>query len=85
VAHYQARVYADINAVSEAVSELANLDHPDQQDVFYTTASEVRAALCLTRRATITGPGKTAGSPPTTISDHSADTTTEPNTSRAGN
>lgn len=50
VAHYQARVYADINAVSDAVSELANLHHPDPQDVFYTTASEIRAALCLTRR-----------------------------------
>ena len=51
VAHYQARVSADISAVSEAVSELANLDQPDQQDVFYTTASEIRAALTLNRRA----------------------------------
>ncbi|HEX2403983.1 MAG TPA: DUF222 domain-containing protein [Acidimicrobiia bacterium] len=51
VAHYQARVSADINSVSGAVSELANLDDPDQQDVFYITASEVRAALSLTRRA----------------------------------
>jgi len=47
----QAELLADIQSASEAVSELANLDHPDQQDVFYTTASEVRAALCLTRRA----------------------------------
>ena len=51
IAHDQAELLADIQSVSEAVSELANLDHPDPQDVFYTTASEIRAALCLTRRA----------------------------------
>jgi hypothetical protein len=40
IAHDQAELLADIQSVSEAVSELANLDHPDPQDVFYTTASE---------------------------------------------
>ncbi len=51
IAHLQAEMYADIGAVSEAVGELANLECPDPQDVFYTTASEVQAALNLTRRA----------------------------------
>jgi len=48
ISHLQAELYADIHAVSEAVSEL---DHFEHQDGFYTTASEVRAALTLTRRA----------------------------------
>ena len=51
ISHLQAELYADIHAVSEAVGELVNLDCPDVQDVFYTTASEVQAALNLTRRA----------------------------------
>jgi hypothetical protein len=51
ISHLQAELYADIQAVSEAVSELSNRDEPDPQDVFYTTASEVQAALTLTRRA----------------------------------
>lgn len=50
ISHLQAEWYADIHAISEAVGELVNLDCPDVQDVFYTTASEVQAALNLTRR-----------------------------------
>jgi len=55
VAHFQARLYADIQAVSEAVSsELDDLWEgatPDPGMVEEATASEVQAALCLTRRA----------------------------------
>jgi Domain of unknown function (DUF222) len=50
IAHLQAELYADIHAISETVGELINVDHPDDQDLFYTTASEVQAALTLTRR-----------------------------------
>ena len=48
ISHLQAELYADIHAVSEAVSEL---DHFDHQDGFYITASEVQAALSMTLRA----------------------------------
>ena len=51
ISHLQAELYADIHAISETVGELINFDHPDDQDLFYTTASEVQAALTLTRRA----------------------------------
>jgi Domain of unknown function (DUF222)/HNH endonuclease len=37
--------------MSASVAELSNLDDPDPLDVFETTKSELRAALCLTRRA----------------------------------
>jgi hypothetical protein len=50
VAHFQARLYADIEAVSDSVSELGNIPDPDPQHVFETTSSEVQAALNLTRR-----------------------------------
>jgi hypothetical protein len=46
-----AELLADIEAVSESVSELANHPDPDDQDVFDTTASEISTALALTRRA----------------------------------
>jgi hypothetical protein len=36
---------ADIQAVSESVSELADNAEPDYQDVFYTTAFEIGLAL----------------------------------------
>lgn len=48
ISHLRAELYADIRAVSDAVSELANLDLPDVQDVFLCTSSEVQAALTLT-------------------------------------
>jgi len=51
IAHDQAELMADIQAVSEAVSELVNDPEPDQQVIFDTTATEVSAALSLTRRA----------------------------------
>jgi Domain of unknown function (DUF222) len=51
IAHDQAELLADIQSVSESVSELANHPDPDDQDIFDTTASEISAALCLTRRA----------------------------------
>jgi Domain of unknown function (DUF222) len=50
-AHFQARVYADIQSVSDAVSELDHLDNPDPQVVFEAASSEVQAALNLTRRS----------------------------------
>jgi len=48
ISHLQAELYADIHAISEAVSELDHFEHDDR---FYITASEVQAALTLTRRA----------------------------------
>lgn len=48
ISHLQAELYADIHAVSQAVSELDRFEH---RDGFYITASEVQAALTLTRRA----------------------------------
>jgi len=51
VSHFQAELYADIGAVSDAVSELANDPEPDLETVFDRTASEISAALTLTRRA----------------------------------
>jgi hypothetical protein len=55
VAHFQARLYADIQAVSMSVAdELDDLWEgatPDPGMVEEATASEVQAALCLTRRA----------------------------------
>ena len=51
VAHFQARLYADIQSVSDSVSELDYLDDPDSQVVFETASSEVQAALTLTRRS----------------------------------
>ena len=48
ISHLQAELYADIHAVSDAVTEL---DHVDHRDVFYSTASEIQSALTLTRRA----------------------------------
>ena len=51
VAHFQARVYADIQSVSDSVSELDYLDDSDPQVVFETASSEVQAALNLTRRS----------------------------------
>jgi Domain of unknown function (DUF222) len=51
ISHLQAELYADIQAVSGSVSDVSNRDEPDPQDVFYTTASEIQAALTLTRRA----------------------------------
>ena len=48
ISHLQAELYADIHAISEAVSDL---DHFEHEDGFYITASEVQAALTLTRRA----------------------------------
>jgi len=51
IAHDQAELLADIQAVSDAVSELVNDPEPDQQVIFDTTATEVSAALSLTRRA----------------------------------
>jgi len=51
VAHFQARLYADIESVSDSVSELDVLDGPDPQVVFETASSEIQAALNLTRRS----------------------------------
>jgi hypothetical protein len=51
IAHDQAELLADVQSVSESVSELANHPDPDDQDVFDTTASEISTALSLTRRA----------------------------------
>jgi hypothetical protein len=51
IAHDQAELLADIQSVSESVSELANHPDPDDQDIFDTTASEISTALSLTRRA----------------------------------
>jgi len=51
VAHFQARMYADIQSVSESVSELALPEDPDPQHLFETASSEVQAALSLTRRS----------------------------------
>ena len=48
ISHLQAELYADIHSVSEAVSDLDRFEH---RDGFYITASEVQAALTLTRRA----------------------------------
>jgi hypothetical protein len=50
VSHFQARLYADIQAVSESVTELEYPDDLGPQELFDTTSSEVRAALNLTRR-----------------------------------
>jgi putative component of toxin-antitoxin plasmid stabilization module len=49
IAHLQAELLADIQAVSESVSELANHAAPDVRLVFDTTAKEVSVALSLTR------------------------------------
>jgi hypothetical protein len=46
-----AELLADIQSVSESVSELAHHPDPDDQDIFDTTASEIQTALTLTRRA----------------------------------
>ena len=55
VAHFQARVFADIEAVSVSVAgELDDLwegESPDAEIVDDATASEIQAALHLTRRA----------------------------------
>jgi len=51
VAHFQARLYADIESISESVSELDLPDEADLQDIFETTSSEIQAALHLTRRS----------------------------------
>ncbi len=51
VAHFQARVYADIHSVSESVTELHYPEAPNPQDIFETASSEVQAALSLTRRS----------------------------------
>ncbi len=51
IAHLQAELLADVEAVSEATDELGNRDQPDPDQVFETTVSELRAALCLTRRS----------------------------------
>jgi hypothetical protein len=51
VAHFQARMYADIQSVSESVSELTFPEDPDPKDLFETASSEVQAALSLTRRS----------------------------------
>lgn len=51
VSHLQAELHADIQSVSEAVSELSNDPEPDLQTISDTTASEISAALTMTRRA----------------------------------
>jgi hypothetical protein len=51
IAHDQAELMADIRSVSESVSELSNNPEPDVEDRFNATASEVSAALSLTRRS----------------------------------
>ena len=51
IAHLQAELLADVESVSEATGELGNLDQPDPDQIFETTVSELRAALCLTRRS----------------------------------
>lgn len=48
ISHLQAELYADIHSVSDTVSDLDRLEN---RDGFYITASEVQAALTLTRRA----------------------------------
>jgi hypothetical protein len=51
VAHFQARLYADIQSVSESVPALDYPEDPTLQDIFETASSEVQAALHLTRRS----------------------------------
>jgi hypothetical protein len=53
MAHDQAELLADIEAVSESVAELSNRTEEDLDvfTIFDTTASEISAALTLTRRA----------------------------------
>jgi hypothetical protein len=51
ISHLQAEQLADIQSVSQAVSELANHSDPDTDLIEETTISEVSAALSLTRRA----------------------------------
>jgi hypothetical protein len=53
IAHDQAELLADIEAVSESVAELSNTPERelDVFSIFDTTASEISAALSLTRRA----------------------------------
>jgi hypothetical protein len=53
IAHDQAELLADIEAVSEAVAELSNTPagELDAFTIFDTTATEISAALTLTRRA----------------------------------
>jgi hypothetical protein len=53
IAHDQAELLADIEAVSESVAELSNRTDKDLDvfTTFNTTASEISAALTLTRRA----------------------------------
>jgi hypothetical protein len=51
IAHDQAELLADIGSISESVAELANNPQPDADDIFNATASEVSAALTLTRRS----------------------------------
>jgi len=51
VAHFQGRLYADIQSVSESVSRLDFPEDPTLQDIFDTASSEVQAALHLTRRS----------------------------------
>ena len=48
ISHLQAELYADIHSVSEAVCDLDRFEH---RDGFFITASEIQAALTLTRRA----------------------------------
>jgi Domain of unknown function (DUF222) len=52
VCHFQARLYADIQSVSDSISELVYPEDPTPQDIFDTASSEVQAALNLTRRST---------------------------------
>ena len=53
VAHDQAELLADIEAVSGSVAELSNTTEKDLDvfTIFHMTASEISAALTLTRRA----------------------------------
>ncbi|MGH8949465.1 MAG: DUF222 domain-containing protein, partial [Acidimicrobiia bacterium] len=51
IAHLQAEQLADIQSVNDAITELTNDSEPDLEHVFDATASEISAALSLTRRA----------------------------------
>jgi Domain of unknown function (DUF222) len=51
IAHDQAELLADIQSISEGVGDLVNHPEPDDRATFDTTASELSAALSLTRRA----------------------------------
>ena len=54
ISHLQAEQLADIDSVTEAITDLPDIPGLGHHDVYDTTATEISAALSLTRRASET-------------------------------